>query len=344
MYAVAFHEHGGPEKLVYQEIPKPSPAEREVLVQVRACSINHLDIWIRKGVPAYKIPLPHIPGSDIAGVIAETGNQVEGFHPGDRALVYPILNCRRCEYCLLGQENLCSSVRIIGVATDGGYAEYVKVPQENLFHLPEPVSFEEGAAFGLVYLTAWHMLITLAQLKPGQDVLVLGASSGVGSAAVQIAKLIGAHVIASVGDQQKVPKAQAIGADEVLNHRQEELAQRTRDLTRGRGVDVVFEHIGPETWSKSISCLAKNGTLVTCGATSGAEAKMDLRYIYTRQLRLIGAYVGTRGELMTLIKLLEQGKLKPQIDTVISLAEARKGHEIIEGRKHFGKVVLVPEH
>jgi NADPH:quinone reductase-like Zn-dependent oxidoreductase len=187
------------------------------------------------------------------------------------------------------------------------------------------------------------MLITLAQLKPGQDVLVLAAGSGVGSAAIQIAKLVGARVITTVGDREKIPKAQAIGADEVINHREEDLAQRTRDLTRGRGVDVVFEHIGPETWAKSIACLAKNGTLVTCGATTGPEAKMDLRYLFTKQLRLIGSYIGTRRELVTLLKLLGQGKLKPHLHTLLPLKEARKAHEIIEARTHFGKLVLTPE-
>jgi NADPH:quinone reductase-like Zn-dependent oxidoreductase len=344
MYAVVFHEYGGPEKLAYQEVPRPIPADHEVLIQVKACSINHLDIWVRNGIPAYKISLPHIPGSDIAGVIAETGKQVEGAHPGDRVVVYPILHCHRCEYCLAGQENLCTSVRVIGVATEGGYAQYSKVPQENIFPLPEAVSFEEGAAFVLVYLTAWHMLITLAQLKPGQEVLVLAAGSGVGSAAIQIAKLVGARVIATVGDRDKISKAQAIGADEVINHREEDLTQRTRDLTRGRGVDVVFEHIGPETWSKSIACLAKNGTLVTCGATTGPEAKMDLRYLFTRQLRLIGSYIGTRRELISLLKLLGEGRLKPHLHAVMPLKEARRAHEIIEERKHFGKLVLVPDH
>ncbi len=344
MHAVRFHEYGGPEKLVYEEVTRPTPTDHEVLIQVKACSINHLDIWVRNGIPAYKISLPHIPGSDIAGVIAETGKQVEGVHPGDRVVVYPILHCHRCEYCLAGQENLCTSVRVIGVATEGGYAQYSKVPQENIFPLPEGIGFEEGAAFVLVYLTAWHMLITLAQLKPGQEVLVLAAGSGVGSAAIQIAKLVGARVIATVGDRDKIPKAQAIGADEVINHREEDLTQRTRDLTRGRGVDVVFEHIGPETWQKSIACLAKNGTLVTCGATTGPEAKMDLRYLFTRQLRLIGSYIGTRRELVTLLKLLGEGRLKPRLHTVMPLKEARRAHEIIEGRKHFGKVVLIPDH
>lgn len=344
MHAVIFHEHGGPEKLVHQEVPKPVPGEREVLVEVKACSVNHLDIWIRNGIPAYKIALPHIPGSDIAGLIAESGNQTEEFHRGDRVLVYPILNCRRCEYCLAGQENLCTSARIIGVATDGGYAQYAKVPQENLFPLPESVGFEEGAAFTLVYLTAWRMLMTLARLEPGQEVLVLGAGSGVGSAAVQIAKLIGARVIATVGGRDKVPKAQAIGADEVINHQEEDLVQRTRDLTRGRGVDVVFEHIGPQTWPKSVASLAKNGTLVTCGATTGPEASMDLRYLFTRQIKIIGSYIGTRRELLTLIRLLSLGKLKPIIHAVLPLKEARKAHELIEGRRHFGKIVLTPGH
>lgn len=342
MQAVLFHEHGGSEKLIYEEIPSPEPLDREVLIRVKAASVNYIDIWIRKGIPAYPISLPHILGSDITGVVAHTGSQVEGWRPGDRVIVYPILNCYRCEFCLAGQENLCTSGRLIGVATDGGYAQYAKIPQENIILLPDSVSFESGAAFGLVYLTAWHMLIGQARIRPGQDVLVLAAGSGVGSAAVQIAKLAGARVIATVGHPDKIPRAQAIGAAEVINHRDEELVQRTRDLTGGRGVDVVFEHIGPATWSKSMACLAKNGTLITCGATTGPEISLDLRSLFTKQLKIMGSYLGTRHELQSLLSLLGEGRLKPVIHAVMPLSEAQKAHRIIENREHFGKLVLQP--
>lgn len=342
MQAVLFHEHGGAEKLACREVPTPEPGPREVLIEVKACSVNHLDIWVRQGIPAYPIALPHIPGSDMAGTVARVGPEVEGIRPGDRAVVYPILNCRRCEPCLSGRENLCTSVRLVGVATHGGYAQFARVPQENVLALPESADFETGAAFVLTFLTAWHMLIGLARLRPGQDVLILSVSSGVGSAAVQIAKLAGARVIATVGQAVKVPKAQAIGADEVVNHGDEDLVHRTRDLTQGRGVDVVFEHVGPLTWDKSIACLAKGGTLVTCGATTGAEVSTDLRRLYAKELTLKGAYLGTRQELLTLLRLLGAGRLKPIIHETLPLKEAPKAHRMMEERKHFGKLVLVP--
>ena len=342
MQAVAFHEHGGSEKLIHGEYPTPEPGDHEVLIQVRACALNHLDIWIRNGIPAYPISLPHIPGTDIAGTVIQTGRQVRGVQPRDRVVVYPVLHCRRCSHCLAGRENLCASIRMIGVATHGGYAQFTRVPQENVIPLPDSVDFTTGAAFCLTYLTAWHMLVSLAQIQPGMNLLVLGASSGVGSAAVQIAKLSGARVIATVGGSEKISKAQAIGADEVINHREEDLVHRARDLTGGQGVDVVFEHIGRDTWARSIACLSRNGLLVTCGATSGPDVELDLRVLFTREIRIMGSYVGTRHELQTLLPLLEQGRLKPEIHSEVPLREARAAQQVMENRQHFGKIVLIP--
>jgi len=349
MKAVVFYRHGGPDVLVYEDVLTPSVAEGEVLIRVKACSINHVDIWVRQGIPAYKIALPHISGCDVSGTVEEIGTDVfeqsvqqPGLAVGERVLVAPGLSCFRCAYCLSGQDNMCLTYKILGANTAGGYAEYVKVPAVNVIPIPVTLSFEQAAAFPLVFLTAWHMLITRAELKAGQDVLVLAAGSGIGSAAVQIAKLAGAWVIAAAGSDNKLGKAKELGADEVINYHREDFSARVRDLTGGKGVDVVFEHVGPETWEKSLTALAKNGKLVTCGATSGPEAKTDLRYVFSRQLSILGSMMGTRSELLETTKLMEIGKLKPVIDSVYPMREARQAQEYLLSRKNFGKVILVP--
>jgi NADPH:quinone reductase-like Zn-dependent oxidoreductase len=237
---------------------------------------------------------------------------------------------------------LCQTYTILGAGVDGGYAELVKVPALNVIPIPDHLSFEDASAFPLTFLTAWHMLITRCGLRAGQDVLVLAAGSGVGSAAVQIAKLAGARVIATAGSDEKCQKAKASGADEVIDYTLEDFSRKSRALTNGRGVDIVFEHIGPETWSKSVTSLAKNGKLVTCGATTGSETKLDLRYIYSRQLSVLGSMMGCRSELLTLLRLVGSKKLKPVIDTSLPLSEARKAQEMMLQRKHFGKILLVP--
>ncbi len=342
MKAVVFDEYGGPEKLSYREIPDPDIAADEVLVRVKACSINHVDIWVRQGIPAYRISLPHIPGCDVAGVVEAIGRDVSGIRPGDKVLIAPGISCFRCAYCLSGQDNICISYRILGAHVHGGYAEKVKVPALNVLPLPSGFSFEEAASFPLVFLTAWHMLITRAGLKAGQDVLVLAAGSGIGVAAIQIAKLAGAYVIATAGSDAKLTKAKAMGADEVIHYRREDFSARARELTGGKGVDIVFEHIGADTWERSLTALAKNGRLVTCGATSGAAAPTDIRYVFSRQLSILGSMMGTRSELLEVTKLMEIGKLKPVIDSVYALSEARRAQEYLLQRANFGKVILVP--
>lgn len=342
MKAVVFHEHGGPEKLVYQDVPTPLPGEDEVLIRVKACSINHVDVWVRQGIPAYKIAFPHISGCDVAGTVETVGKNVTGINRGEKVFVAPGLSCFRCAYCLSGQDNMCIAYKILGAHTNGGYAEYVTVPAINVLTMPNTLRFEEAASFPLAFLTAWHMLITRAGLKAGQEVLVLAAGSGIGTAAIQIAKLAGAWVIAAAGRDEKLSKAKALGADEVINYGREDFSNKIREFTGGKGVDVVFEHVGPETWEKSLTSLAKNGKLVTCGATSGPEARTDLRYIFSRQLSIIGSMMGTRSELLEVTKLMEIGKLKPVIDSVFPLKEARKAQERMLERNHFGKLVLVP--
>lgn len=341
MKAVLFREHGGPDKLLYEEVPMPVMAQEDVLIRVKACALNHLDIWIRQGNPAYPMPLPHISGSDIAGVVEEVGSRVEGVKVGERVLVSPGLSCWRCEFCLAGQDNFCRTYSIIGAIRDGGYAEYVSVPFRNVLPIPDNLTFEQAASFPLVSVTASHMLFALAGLQHGETVLVMGAGSGVGSMAIQMAKLAGARVITTVGSDDKVPKAVLLGADAVINHAKENVAERVRLLTEGKGVDVVIEHIGPDVWDLSLQALSKGGRLITCGATTGAEVKLDLRYVFSRQLTIKGSYMGTRAELVKAAELMGQGRLKPVIDRMFPLEEARAAQELMLSRKFFGKIVLV---
>jgi 2-desacetyl-2-hydroxyethyl bacteriochlorophyllide A dehydrogenase len=340
MKAVVFHEHGGPEKLQYEDRPEPQIKPDEVLVRVKACALNHLDIWIRQGIPAYQIPLPHISGCDVAGQIERVGNEVKDVKIGQKVFVSPGLSCGTCEECKAGRDNLCPTFGVLGAKTDGGYAEFVAVPGRNVIAIPGSLTFEQAAAFPLVSVTAWHMAVTLAGLKPGETVLIMGAGSGVGSMAIQIAKHIGAKAITTVGSKDKVKKALVIGADEVINHATEDVTKRVMELTGGRGVDVVIEHIGPQVWDQCLKSLAKGGRLVTCGATTGPKAEIDLRYLYSRSLTLKGSYMGTKAELLEAAKLVGAGKLKPVIDQTYPLKDARAAQEQMLSRKLFGKLVL----
>jgi 2-desacetyl-2-hydroxyethyl bacteriochlorophyllide A dehydrogenase len=340
MKAVLFREHGGPDKLSYEDLPTPQIGPEEVLIRVKACALNHLDIWIRQGNPAYPMPLPHVSGSDIAGVVEAVGEQVQGIAAGQRVFVSPGVSCWRCEFCLAGRDNFCRTYSLIGAMMHGGYAEYVKVPFRNVLPMPENLTFEQAAAFPLVSVTASHMLFALAGLQHGETVLVMGAGSGVGSMAVQLAKLAGARVITTVGLDDKIPKAVTLGADAVINHSKEKVADRVQLLTEGRGVDVVFEHIGPEVWDSCLASLTKGGRLITCGATTGAEVKLDLRYVFSRQLTIKGSYMGTRAELVKAAELMGRRKLSSVIDRTYPLQEARAAQEQLLSRKVFGKIVL----
>lgn len=343
MKASVFFEHGGPEKLLYREVPDPVVGFGEVRLQVRACALNHLDLWVLQGIPAYHTTLPHILGSDLSGVVEEVGKGVEGIRTGDPVFVAPGISCFRCDPCLSGQDNLCRQYRIVGAGTDGGYAEKVVVPARNVLPLPEGLSFEEAAAFPLTFLTAWHMLIDRARLQPGETLLVLAGGSGVGSAAVQIAKVAGARVLATAGTEEKCKRVEALGADEAINDREEDVAAAVKRMTDGRGVDVVFEHVGPSTWERSIQSLVKGGRLVTCGATSGPKVELDLRYLFSRQLTVLGSIMGTRAELMKISRLLAQGRFRPVIDSVFPLSEARAAQKKMADRHLFGKIVLRPD-
>jgi NADPH:quinone reductase-like Zn-dependent oxidoreductase len=340
MKAVVFSEHGGPEVLRYTEVPEPQIGVNDVLVRVRACALNHLDLFVRAGMPGVKIPLPRIPGSDIAGEVAKVGANVPHVKVGERVLLSPGISCGHCAQCLAGNDSMCREYTLFGYMVDGGYAEYVRSPSVNVIPMPPGLSFEEAAAIPLVFLTAWHMLITRGNLKPSEDVLILGAGSGVGSAAIQIARVTGARVIATAGSEEKLAKAKELGAHDVIQHSKQDIAAEVKRLTNRRGVDVVFEHVGQATWDHSVRSLAVGGRLVTCGATTGYEGKIDLRYLFTWQLSILGSFMGSKAELYSVLELVRRGLLSPVIDTVMPLEQAREAHERLEHRDQFGKIVL----
>ena len=340
MKAVLFHQFGGPEVLKYEDVPDVRPREDQILVKVRACALNHLDLWIRKGLPGVK--LPHINGSDIAGDVAEVGSYVESVKRGTRVLLAPMMFCNHCEQCTAGQQSFCRQFSVLGYGSDGGNAEYIAVPEVNVIPIPESLSYDQAASVPLVFLTAWHMLVTRAHIKAGQTVLVLGGGSGVGSAAIQICKMLGATVIATAGDEPKLEKSRELGADHTVNHYKQKIAEEVRRVTSKAGVDIVFEHVGAATWEDSVRSLRPGGTLVTCGATTGTEAKFDIRVLFSRQLSFLGSYMGTMGDLHEVLKHVFSGKLKPVVDRVYPLSEARAAHERMEKSEQFGKIVLNP--
>ena len=344
MKAVTFHDHGGPEQLVYETVPVPTVGAGEVLIRVKACALNHLDIWVRQGIPSYKIPLPHISGCDISGIIERVSSpNPRHLSIGQAVLVSPGLSCGQCRVCEAGRENLCSQFQVLGAQVDGGYAEFVKVPATNVLPVPVGITFEQAAVFPLVSVTAWHMVMTLADVKRGETVLVMGAGSGVGSMAVQMANLMGARTFGTVGADEKVEKAKMLGAEVVFNHSTDRISTRVKELTDGRGVDVVIEHIGKRVWDQCIHAMAPGGRLVTCGATTGSQLTLDARYLFSRQLTIMGAYMGTRAELVQAVNHMAAGALLPVIDSVFPLQEARVAQERMLDRQVFGKIVLVPE-
>jgi NADPH:quinone reductase-like Zn-dependent oxidoreductase len=282
--AVVVSQHGGLEALQYNDVPQPRILPTEVLVRVRSCALNHLDLWVRRGLPGITFALPLILGSDISGEVAQIGNLVTQVKVGDRVVLSPGISCGKCEACSAGNDNMCRKYALLGYGHDGGYAEFVKAPEVNAIPLPGDLSFEEAAAVPLVFLTVWHMLVNRARLKPGEEVLVLGAGSGVGSAAIQIAKLMGARVMATAGSPEKLEKARELGADEVVNHAKQSIVAEAKRWTRRRGMDVVFEHVGEATWEQSVGSLATGGRLITCGATTGYNVKIDLRFLFAKQL------------------------------------------------------------
>jgi NADPH:quinone reductase-like Zn-dependent oxidoreductase len=298
MKAVRFHAHGDPGVLRYEDAPDPECRAGQVLVRVRACALNHLDLWQRRGLERVTIPFPHISGADVSGEIAAVGDGLVGLETGTRVMLQPGLSCGRCEACLEGDDNRCRQYDVLGYQSDGGYAEFVAVPAANVMPLPDEIDFVPAAAFPLTFLTAWHMLLARAGVTERDTVLVLAAGSGVGQAAVQI------------------------------------------KATDGRGVDVVVEHVGEATWERSVRCLARGGRIVTCGATTGHHARLDLRSLFARQLSLLGSYMGTKADLARAADLFFRGALSPVVDRTFPLSEAGQAHRRLEHADHFGKIVL----
>jgi len=339
MKAVRFHFHGGPEVLRYEDAPDPVPAAGEALVRVRACALNHLDLWERRGLPRVTIPLPHISGSDVAGEVVTSPSP--DVPPGSRVMLQPGISCGSCAVCLSGRDNECPQYEVLGYRNhDGGYAELVKVPVQNLVRIPDHVDFRQAAAFPLTFLTAWHMLVTRGGVKDGDDVLVLAAGSGVGQAAIQIARLRGARVIATAGSDKKLERARALGANEVIHHYKQDIVEAIRRFTNRRGVDIVIEHVGEATFWQSVRALARGGRLVTCGATTGANGAIDLTALFAKQLSILGSYMGTKGELLQAAALFFAGQLKPVIDRTFPLADAAGAQQRLEESSQFGKIVL----
>lgn len=338
MKAVRIHQFGGPEVLMYEDILDPQPRKDQLLVRVKACALNHLDVWVRKGLPGVK--LPHILGSDIAGEIAEVGEYVTGFSAGQRVLVAPMHFCGHCVKCLAGLQNQCREFTVLGNAVDGGNCELIAVPAANVISIPDTLDFNQAASVPLVFVTAWQLLVGLAAVRPGQTVLVLGASSGVGIAAIQIAKLFHCRVIATAGDEKKLDKGRALGADYGINHYKQKISEEVRKITNKEGVDIVIEHVGAATWGESVKSLKTGGKLVTCGATTGPNVSIDLRHLFARQLTLLGSYMGTMAELHEVLKHVFAGRLKPVVDRVFPLSDIRAAHEYLERSQMFGKVIL----
>lgn len=340
MKAIRFHEFGGPEVLKYEDIPEPVLREDQVLVRVRACALNHLDLFVRKGLPGVK--LPHINGSDVAGDVVKVGSYITDLKEGTRVLLAPMTFCNHCEACTTGRQNFCRQFTVLGNLVDGGNVEYIAVPRVAVIPIPEAMDYDSAASVPLVFLTAWHMLVGRAQIRPGQVVVVLGAGSGVGSAAIQIAKMFGTTVITTAGDERKLAKARELGADHTIDHYKQKISDEVKKITGRQGADLVFEHVGQATWGESMKSLKPGGTIVTCGATSGPEASFDIRVLFAKQLSFLGSFMGQMGELHEVLKHVFNGRLKPVVDRVFPLKEAAAAHQYLENSQMFGKVILKP--
>jgi NADPH:quinone reductase-like Zn-dependent oxidoreductase len=337
--AIVIREHGGFEKLESVELPDPVPAPGEAVVRVRAVALNHLDIWLRRGVPGHKFPLPMIPGSEVSGVV-ESVPPGSPFAKGDEVVVAPGYSCGHCRACLSGQDPLCLQYGMFGESRDGGCAERIAVPLRNLLPKPARLSFEEAAALPLDFLTSWHMLVARAALRPGESVLVHAGGSGVGSAAIQVAKLWGATVYTTVGSPEKAARARALGADAVIEYRSVDFLDEVRKLTAKRGVNIVFEHVGADTFERSVRALARGGRLVTCGSTTGSEVTLNLRLVFFKLLSILGSTMGSLAELREIMEHVEKGRLMPVVGRILPLADVAEGHRLLEDRAVIGKVVL----
>src|SRR5262249_9650571 len=342
MKAAYFREHGGSDKILYGDYKDPAVDAAHVVVRVRACALNHVDMLLLDGRFPPPEGLPHINGCEVTGTIEAAGNGAGALRPGQRVIVFPGFSCGTCEFCLRGERTVCLRYGYLGAHKDGGYAELVRAPAANLVPLPESISFEHGAAVPLAMLTSWHALVVRADLKPGQTVLVQAAGSGVGSAAIQIARLMGARVMTTVGSDDKIEFARALGAEHVVNYRTQDFVEEAKKWTNKRGVDVVVEHIGGETFERSSYALTRLGALVSIGSHDTHWGRLDLRHVYWKNLRILGTNRGSILELRTLLAYVADGRLKPVIDRAFPLAEARHAVQHVLDRKNKGKVLLVP--
>ncbi len=333
MKAVWIEKHGGPEVLQVVDRPMPKPGPGEVVVRVKACALNYLDVWVRRGVPGHKFPLPMIPGSDIAGVMPDTGEEV---------VVFPAESCGKCEFCLTGREQLCRHFGILGESRDGGCAGYISVKRENVFPKPESLKFEEAASVLLSGLTAYHMVATRAMVQSGEWVMVTGAAGGVGTMAVQIAKAMGGRVIAVVGNRQKADLVKSLGADVAIVHSEVDFARAAREVAGKTGISVIVDSVGGEVFEKCIQVLRPAGRLVTCGATSSGTANLHLRRVFFRALNIMGSTMGSRWEMLSVLAMVRDGLVRPVIHSVLPLEDVAKGHRLLEEREVIGKVVLKP--
>ena len=343
MKALAFHEFGGPDKLTYEDVPDPTITPHQVLIRVRACALNHLDLFVREGIPALKTPLPFWTGCDIAGEVVQVGADVAGVKVGTRVAVNPNLTCGRCEFCAQGEDSLCVRYGILGEHVPGGLAEYVAVRGDNVLPLPATVSFEDAASFVLTNMTAWRMVVTQGQVRPGQDVLVIGVGGGVSSTAVQIARLCGARVIVTSSDDAKLEKARALGAEVGINYKTNpDWARLVFEATGKRGVDVVIENVGAATWKDSIRSLKGGGRLVTCGATSGPIGETLIPLVFWKQVHLIGSTMGNRKEFHDVMGQFFAGRLRAIVDEVVPLKDGAAAQQRLAAGRQFGKIVLTP--
>lgn len=341
MKAVFFEKHGGNEVLQYGERPDPEPGPGEVRLAVHAAAMNHLDLFVRDGIPG--VPLPQVPGADGAGIVDAVGPGVTDVKPGDRMLVQPGLYCTECEFCRRGEQSLCVTFRIVGEHVHGTFAERVVLPRRNFFPVPAGLSFAEAAAFPLVYQTAWRMVVGRAAVRAGESVLIHGVGGGVGLASLEIAVLCGARVIATTSDEEKARVAREAGAELVVDYRREDVAKAVARHTEKRGVDVVVDSIGEATWMTSLKCAARAGRIVTCGATSGPNPKEEIRLVFWKHLSILGSTMASDHEFRSLYAVVAAGRLRPRVGRVFPLARAPEAYRFMEEGKQHGKIVLVPE-
>ena len=341
MKAIRIHAHGGVDQLRFEDAPDPRiTSSRDVIVKLEAAALNHIDIWVRKGATGMHIPMPHILGADGAGVVVAVGSESGSVKVGDKVCLYSFTGCGECEFCLSDRDYMCIRVRSLGERLDGTYAGYVKVAPENCFPIPDYMSFEEGAAFPLVFVTVWRMIVINARLQPGETLLIIGIGGGVASAALQVARRIGARVFVTSGSDDKLARANELGAGHGINHRKTGIAEEVKKLTDGRGVDVVLDSVAGEVWQESLRSLACRGRLVTCGATAGWQPNDDLDLMISKELRIYGSTLGSREDFRQLLSFLKATRIHPVIDRTFPLQEAAAAQQRMENGEQFGKILL----